>query len=564
MKPFTYFPFVVILIFPFLFSTCHQGSSLSQSVPAGHPKVIGQTAPLDMVFIPGEGDIPSFYMGVSEEPNINYLLYLKWTKSVFGESYPEVYENAQPKRHIPTRLMKYNDPLIKAYMTHPAFSYYPVTGLSWIQIQEYLRWKSDRLNETILIELGILNFSFDQKDEDNFSTEAYLYGQYQGSVRKNLRDLDRGEERAVRFDDGLLFPGFRLPTEAEWEYASQVKFQKAIDREKCLDPFSEAAISAPLGENYYLLNWSDLDDIPEYELYAGEKGIVDRRLRPLSYTPDEHDRAGKPQRLTSIGEFDQTAYGLANMEGNVREWVMDFYRDTFAVEIKDPLVIMERSGFRIKDPMVLDEDGEPVEKDSIGRLRYFRMLGVNSNGEALNVGDYKSESTLKQKRKRDILRKIEFIKKRLDKIAVQPEYFSKKKLRMASEIEVLEYFLGEEKTVEEKQRILHYSFYEMLKKDGQQGWKQNLKMLRHQYKEVDPQQLKKSLGELYMEWGDIETYLANDTTKRRLVKGGTWEKPGKQRMALGELESNVEVGFRCVLPYTGIPVANKWKVKWGK
>ena len=72
----------------------------------------------------------------------------------------------------------------------------------------------------LLVEKGVLNLNVDQKDADNFNTESYLVGQYQGSVKKNLPDLKTGGERPVRFEDGILLPAYRLPTEAEWEYAA--------------------------------------------------------------------------------------------------------------------------------------------------------------------------------------------------------------------------------------------------------------------------------------------------------------------------------------------------------
>ena len=72
----------------------------------------------------------------------------------------------------------------------------------------------------ILNEKGILNQNPEQKDEDSFDTGSYLAGQYQGDVRKNLKDLKTGGERPVKQQDGILLPEYRLPTEAEWEYAA--------------------------------------------------------------------------------------------------------------------------------------------------------------------------------------------------------------------------------------------------------------------------------------------------------------------------------------------------------
>lgn len=558
-------PVLLILICPLLLSTCQQGSVLPKTLPADYPKIIGQSAPPDMVFIPGEGDLPSFYLGVSEEPNINYLIYLRWLKSVYGATYPTVYQRAQPRYQPPTRLLQYNDPSIHAYMTHPAFSYYPVTGLSWQQIQDYLQWKTDRMNEAILLELGILNFTYGQKDEDSFNTEAYLYGQYQGSTRKNLPDEEGyGGERSVRFEDGILLPGFRLPTEAEWEHASQAKFQKPIDRKKCLDPFSKAAVDDPYGENYYTLNWLVFDEIPEGEWYAGAVPTEVHQAKEFSYIPDEHDRKGQPQRLTSIGDFDHKTYGLANMEGNVREWLMDIYSDNFDPAIRDPLVIMEKSGFKTKDVALVDSEGSFVEKDSTGRMQDFRILGKNKSGLPLQIGNYRSAVFQKESRKKEILSRIDKIKERLHYLSVKPEYYKAEGLRLASEVRIIEYLLGGEKTEEEKQLILNDPQYPVFKDRGKYYLEYALESKREDLRFTDGDYLKKNLGTLYMEWGDIETFLANASNKVRLVKGGTWQEPGKQRMPLEETQSNVEVGFRCVLPYAGMPVANKWKVKWKK
>jgi hypothetical protein len=72
----------------------------------------------------------------------------------------------------------------------------------------------------ILIEQGILKLDPEQTGQDNFNTESYLLGQYAGEINKNKVDIKTGGERPVRFEDGIVLPAYRLPTEAEWEYAA--------------------------------------------------------------------------------------------------------------------------------------------------------------------------------------------------------------------------------------------------------------------------------------------------------------------------------------------------------
>jgi len=169
--------------------------------------------------IPRRVTVSSFYMDETEVSNSGYLLYLDWTKRSYI-SYPQVYRDALPDTLVWREELAANEPFVETYFRHPAYADYPVVGVNWRQAQDYCNWRTDRVNEMLLIKQGILNPSPDGKDSDVFVTDSYLSGQYQGNVRKNLEDKATGGERQVKSTDGILVPDYRLPTEAEWEYAA--------------------------------------------------------------------------------------------------------------------------------------------------------------------------------------------------------------------------------------------------------------------------------------------------------------------------------------------------------
>jgi gliding motility-associated lipoprotein GldJ len=203
----------------------------------------------------------------------------------------------------------------------------------------------------LLVSKGILSMDPSQKDENNYNTEAYLAGQYEGLVDKPLQDLNPNGTgtRKVKMEDGILLPKYRLPTEAEWEYAAlgligNTLYERVVERK-----------NYPWNGNYVRTSESR---------YYGSMMDNFRRGKGdyMGVAGNLNDGGDIP---APAGSYFPNDYGLYNMAGNVSEWVLDVYRPLNSTEVSD-LRPFRGNVFKTQ---VRDAEGVLAEKDSLGHMK---------------------------------------------------------------------------------------------------------------------------------------------------------------------------------------------------
>jgi gliding motility-associated lipoprotein GldJ len=292
--------------------------------------------------------VSSFYMDETEVRNVDYREYLFWLRRVYVD-YPEVYRRALPDTLVWRSPMGFNDPYVQNYFRHPSYNNYPVVGVSWIKANDFCLWRTDRVNEKLLIDEGELNPDPDQKNQNNFNTESYLAGQYEGVVNQLRESLNPNQtERRTNFEDGLLLPSYRLPTEAEWEFAAYALRGNTFEErvyERRIFPW----------DGHNVRNSSTK---ARGEMMAN---FVRGRGDMMGVAGSLNDNASI---TTDVKSYWPNDYGLYCMAGNVNEWVQDVYRPLTSDDFD------EFNPFRgnVYTDLRRDANGKVVTKGNLGRL----------------------------------------------------------------------------------------------------------------------------------------------------------------------------------------------------
>ncbi len=308
--------------------------------------------------------VSSFYMDQYETRNVDWREYTQWLTAVFGNTAPALVEKAQPNKETWREDLAYNEPYINFYFTHPSYDQYPIVGITWEQAMDFCSWRTDRVNELALIKAGAImppDFKSLELEDDYdyianefvFNTQKYLLqSTYQPAEGTRAKTDLFGNPRKVNISDGILISDFRLPTEAEWEYAA---YAMKADKEGFVDQ-----------GRTYPWSGSQIRNPSKKQMGQMQANFVRGRGDMMGTAGNLNDGA---TITNAVGSYPPNDFGLYDMAGNVNEWVLDVYRTTSFEDVA------EYNSFRgnvYLEPVIegYDEIGRPIyEIDSLGRIK---------------------------------------------------------------------------------------------------------------------------------------------------------------------------------------------------
>ena len=206
----------------------------------------------------------------------------------------------EPDETVWRGAMTFNDVYESYYFRFPGFNFYPVAGVSWNQADAYTKWRTE----------------FVQKIEV--------------AKRKDLSEAEPPLTRAQLIERGVVIADFRLPTEAEWEFAAKAMIGTQVSDENQI--------------NGRIYPWDGRGVRNPYDGRGKKGGKQGEFLANFKRGRGDYagiaSKSGKFQNdgeilPTNVYDMAPNDYGLYNMAGNMNEWVFNVYRPLSNKDVDD-------------------------------------------------------------------------------------------------------------------------------------------------------------------------------------------------------------------------------------
>ena len=329
---------------------------------------------------------------------------LYWVKSVYPptqDNYKHIYTGVVPDTLVWRNRLGYNETMTNNYLRHPAYANYPVVGVNWIQATEFCEWRTNRVNENILEKEGYLKkgnkISAEVTADANFDTESYInspsktfggkeeivlkkpMGQ-KGPSKKGAATATEAKNVYAQRSSGIILPEYRLPTEAEWEYAAlalvgnrEYNIYKGQKKYPWKGQYTRSGKRQLRG-----------DQLANFKQGKGDYGGI------AGWSDDGAD-------ITNfVKAYPPNDFGLYDMAGNVAEWVQDVYRPIVDDEANDFNYF--RGNVYTKNKIGDDGTVEMVTSENIkyDTLSTGKVIARNFPGSIAQVPVDENETYLRQ------------------------------------------------------------------------------------------------------------------------------------------------------------------------